>query len=171
MHLRDRLAPRDLTPPGDISASDYSGRTRTKTNGRADASRESREGADMTPGYRAGTATGSGRERARSLHWLTLAAVLTILLSAVAPAVWTHGAGVARAQDEVAAGDVTLPGQVIAQGIARLPRGDLAWTVRTINVTGDEGTPVASFPVGFAVADGATIAVLDEQGEVLNLLE
>jgi hypothetical protein len=125
----------------------------------------------MSPGYRTGTAPGSGRERARSLHWLTLAAVLTILLSAVAPAVWTHGAGVARAQDEVAAGDVTLPGQVIAQGIARLPRGDLAWTVRTINVTGDEGTPVASFPVGFAVADGATIAVLDEQGDVLNLLE
>ncbi len=125
----------------------------------------------MTPGYRTGTATGSGRESARSLHWLTLAAVLVILLSAVAPGVWTHGAGVARAQDEVAAGDVTPPGQVIAQGIARLPRGDLAWTVRTVTVTGDERTTVASFPVGFVVADGATIAVLDEQGDVLNLLE
>jgi hypothetical protein len=125
----------------------------------------------MTPGYRTGTATGSAHGSARSLHWLTLAAVLVILLSAVAPGVWTHGAGVARAQDEVAAGDVTLPGQVIAQGIARLPRGDLAWTVRSITVTGDEGTTVASFPVGFAVADGPTIAVLDEQGDVLNLLE
>jgi len=100
-----------------------------------------------------------------------MAAVLAILVSPVAATVWTHPAGVARAQDEVAAGDVPLPGQVIAQGIARLPRGELAWTVRSIQAPGGKGTPVTSFPVGFAVADGATIAVLDEQGDVLNLLQ
>ena len=59
---------------------------------------------------------------------------------------------------------------MIAQGIARLPRGDVAWTVRSMEVPGGEGTPVASFPIGFAVADGAAIAVLDAKGEVLNLL-
>src|SRR5215212_10997685 len=32
MHLRDRLAPGDLTPPGDISGNDYSGRTRMTTS-------------------------------------------------------------------------------------------------------------------------------------------
>jgi len=66
---------------------------------------------------------------------------------------------------------MALPGRVIAQGIARLPRGDLGWTVRSVEAAGDEGTPVASFPVGFVVADGSTIAVLDEDGDVLNLLE
>jgi hypothetical protein len=100
-----------------------------------------------------------------------MAAVLAILLSPVADTGWTPGAGVARAQEEVAAGDVSLPGQVIAQGIARLPRGDVVWTVRSIQTPGGEGTPVEAFPVGFAVADDATIAVLDEQGDVLNLLE
>ena len=65
---------------------------------------------------------------------------------------------------------MTAPGQVIAQGVARLPGGDVAWTVRSIEVPGGEGTPVASFPIGFAVADGAAIAVLDAKGEVLNLL-
>jgi hypothetical protein len=64
---------------------------------------------------------------------------------------------------------MALPGQVIAQGITRLPRGDIAWTVRTIEAAGGEHTPVASFPVGFVVADGGTIAVLDAQGDVLNL--
>jgi hypothetical protein len=93
------------------------------------------------------------------------------LLLSMAPAAWTHPAGVARAQDDVAAGDMTLRGQVIAQGIARLPRGDVAWTVRSMEVPGGEGMPVASFPIGFAVADGAEIAVLDADGEVLNLLE
>jgi hypothetical protein len=65
---------------------------------------------------------------------------------------------------------VTAAGQVIAQGVARLPGGDVAWTVRSIEVPGGEGTPVASFPIGFAVADGAAISVLNAKGEVLNLL-
>jgi hypothetical protein len=122
-------------------------------------------------GYQTGTAAGSGRERTRHLHWRLWAAVLAIaLLLTTVPTVWTHPAGVARAQDELAAGDTTAPRQVIAQGIARLPQGDVAWTVRSIEVPGGEGTPVASFPIGFAVADGGTIAVLDAKGEVLNLL-
>jgi hypothetical protein len=115
--------------------------------------------------------TGSGRERARHLDWQLGAAVLAIvLLLTMVPAAWTHPAGIARAQDEVAAGDIAVPRQVIAQGIARLSRGDVAWTVRTMEVPGDEGTPVASFPIGFAVANGAAIAVLDADGDVLNLL-
>jgi hypothetical protein len=125
----------------------------------------------VRPGYQTGTVTGSGHERTRHLHWQLGTAMLAIvLLLTVVPAAWTHPAGVARAQDEVAAGDMTAPRQVIAQGIARLPRGDVAWTVRTMEVPGDEGTPVASFPIGFAVADGAAIAVLDADGDVLNLL-
>jgi hypothetical protein len=95
---------------------------------------------------------------------------IAIVLSTAPAGVWTHPAGVAQAQDELAAGDMALPGQVIAQGIARLPRGEVAWTVRSIEAPGDAGTPVASFPIGFAIADGATIAVLDAEGEVLNIL-
>jgi hypothetical protein len=60
---------------------------------------------------------------------------------------------------------------VIAQGIARLPRGDVAWTVRSVEASAGEDTLVASFPIGFVVADDGTIAVLDAQGDVLNLLE
>jgi hypothetical protein len=123
------------------------------------------------PGYQMGTAVGSGRERTRHLHRQLWTAVLSIvLLLTMAPAAWTHPAGAARAQDDSAAGDMSAPGQVIAQGMARLPGGDLAWTVRSIEVPGGEGTPVASFPIGFAVADGAAITVLDAKGEVLNLL-
>jgi hypothetical protein len=123
------------------------------------------------PEYQTGTAPDSGRERVRHLDWQLGAAVLAIvLLLTMVPAAWTHPSRVARAQDEVTAGDLTLPRQVIAQGIARLPRGDVAWTVRSIEVPGRVGTPVASFPIGFAVADGATIALLDADGEVLNLL-
>ncbi|MDF2760622.1 MAG: hypothetical protein K0S99_3257 [Thermomicrobiales bacterium] len=125
----------------------------------------------MIAEHQTGTAPGSGRERTRHLHWRLWAAALALalLFTPIATGL-THPAGVARAQDEVAA-DMTVPRQVIAQGIARLPKDDVAWTVRTIEVPGGEGTPVESFPIGFAVADDATIAVLDAKGEVLNLLE
>ena len=125
----------------------------------------------MIAGYQTETAAGSGGERTRRLHRQLWAAVLTfaLLLSTVLTS-WAHLSGVARAQDEAASG-ATTQGQVIAQGIARLPKDDVAWTVRSVEVPGGEGTPVTSFPIGFAVADGATIAVLDEKGEVLNLLE
>ena len=125
----------------------------------------------MIAGYRTETAAGSGGEPTRRLHRQLWAAVLAVaLLLTTVPTGWTHLSGVARAQDDLAAGDTTAPGQVIAQGIARLPQDDLAWTVRSIEVPRGDGTPVTSFPIGFAVADGATIAVLDEKGEVLNLL-
>ena len=125
----------------------------------------------MIAEHRTGTAAGSGGERTRRLHQELWAAGLAVaLLLTTVSTGWTHLSGVARAQDAVAAGEMTAPGQVIAQGIARLPRGDVAWTVRSIDVPGGDGTPVTSFPIGFAVADDATIAVLDEKGEVLNLL-
>ena len=89
----------------------------------------------MMPVYRMGTAT---------------VLAIALLLSTVPAGIWTHLAGVARAQDEQADADTALPGQVIAHGIARLPRGEVAWTVRSIEVPGGEGTPVASFPIGFA---------------------
>src|SRR5215207_2534634 len=125
----------------------------------------------MIAEHQTGTAPGSGRERTRHLHWRLWAAALALglLFTPIATGL-THPAGVARAQDEVAA-DMTAPRQVIAQGIARLPKDDVAWTVRTIEVPGGEGTPVESFPIGFAVANGGTIAMLDEKGEVLSLLE
>jgi hypothetical protein len=129
------------------------------------------EGVAVIAGYQSETAAGSGRERIRHLHWQLWAGVLAIaLLLTTVPTARTHPAGVARAQGEVATGDMTPPGQVIAQGIARLPRGDVAWTVRSIEAPGGEGTPVASFPIGFVVADDGTTAVLDADGEVLNLL-
>ena len=79
-------------------------------------------------GYRMGTAPGSGRQRGEHHQWKPLAAVLAIalLISAVPLSVWARPADLPRAQDDSAAGDTPLPGQVIAQGIARLQRGEVA---------------------------------------------
>ena len=50
--------------------------------------------------------------------------------------------------------DAAGPGQVMAQGIARPLRGDVAWTVRRIAAPGGEGAAVEAFPHGFIVAGG-----------------
>ena len=57
-------------------------------------------------------------------HRMGTATVLAIalLLSTVPAGIWTHLAGVARAQDEQADADTALPGQVIAHGIAATAR-------------------------------------------------
>ncbi len=131
----------------------------------------------MTSGSRFGRAPGSGGKRNEHHHSFhrrqPLATLLCIALVmvTVSAAVWTRPAGLARAQDESAASDTSTSGQVIAQGIARLPRGEVVWTVRGIDVSGDAGTAVESFPVGFAIAGDATIALQDSDGEVLNILE
>ena len=130
----------------------------------------------MKSGSRIRRVPGHGRERHGHHHshhrWPPLAALLCIalMLATVPTAIWSRPAGFARAQDEIAANDMPLPGQVIAQGITRLPRGEVAWTVRGIDVSGGAGTAVDSFPVGFAIAGDDTIALLDADGEVLNIL-
>jgi hypothetical protein len=74
------------------------------------------------------------------------------------------------AQAQGIAAESVSPGQVIAQGIARLPRGDVAWTVQSADVPDGEGIAVQSFPLGFIVADGAEVELRDEDGQVLSLL-
>ena len=87
----------------------------------------------MMPVYRMGTAS---------------VLAIALLLSTVPAGIWTHPAGVARAQDEQADADTALPGQVIAHGIARLPRGEVAWTVRSVEVPGRSrsGSPSPTAP-------------------------
>jgi hypothetical protein len=67
------------------------------------------------------------------------------------------------------AGAVAGP-QVVAQGISRLPRGEIAWTVRRIDVPGGDGIPVEEFVLGFGLADGGAVAVLNQDEDVLALL-
>ena len=130
----------------------------------------------MTLGCRIGRARGDSRERRGQDpspdRWRPFAVLLCIalMLATVPDAIWSRPAGHARAQDENAARDAPLPGEVIAQGIARLPRDEVAWTVRGIDVAGDASTAVESFPVGFVIADVGTVALLDADGEVLNIL-
>lgn len=97
---------------------------------------------------------------ARGWRW----AGLTVLASGIllAPATF------AAVQEDAA---VASGSQVIAQGITRLPKGDLAWTVGRLDVPGEDGTAVMAFPVGFALADGAAVSVLDDGGQVLDILD
>jgi hypothetical protein len=111
----------------------------------------------VIPGYQTETAADSAK-RTRRFHWQLWAAMLAIAVAlTTVPTAWTHPAGVARAQDEIATGDTTAQGQVIAQGITRLQRGEVAWTVRSIEIPGGEGTlnlladgEAAFLPVGKA---------------------
>src|SRR5215204_6427729 len=101
------------------------------------------EGAVMNSGFRIRRSPDNDCKRNGHHHprdrWNLVAALLSIalMLATVSLALWSRPAGLARAQDEIPASDLPLPGQVIAQGIARLPRGQAAWTVSSIDVTGD----------------------------------
>ncbi len=131
----------------------------------------------MVPGYRIGTKAGDGRAQHGRWPALTVALVMTLAIASVPAVAWAIPAGIARTQDtrntqstQDTAANTPIPGQVVAQGVARLPRGDVAWTIRRIDVPGDSGTAVESFPVGFALADAGTVAVLDQDGDALSVI-
>jgi hypothetical protein len=76
----------------------------------------------------------------------------------------------ARAQDEQTAPTGAAP-LVIAQGIGRLPRGELLWTVRRIDVPGGDGAALEELPLGFVLADGGGVALQNEDDEIVALLD
>jgi hypothetical protein len=115
-----------------------------------------------------GALTEQGQTRRH--RWITTAGVALTLVLAPA-AVWALPAQSPLAQEDASGSAAQSTNQVIAQGITRLPKGDLAWTVRGFEVPGGEGTAIEGFPIGFAVADGATVAVQDEDGGTLGLLD
>ena len=103
-------------------------------------------------------------------HSAALAFVLGGALMLAPAATWVVPAPAAMAQDD-ATGQEATGTEVIAQGIIKLPKGDLAWLINKDVVPGGEGAPVASFPVGFGLTDGGSVEVRDEDGGTLGVLD
>jgi hypothetical protein len=103
-------------------------------------------------------------------RWTVLGALLAGGLLVAPAATWALPARLPTAAQEVT-GAATGSGQVIAQGITRLPKGNLVWTIQRVDIPGQEGTAVDTFPIGFALADGASVAILDDAGNVLDILD
>src|SRR5918996_1407683 len=118
-------------------------------------------------GTRAPAAYGPARGR----RWTALATLLAGGLLLAPAATTPFSAPLSLAQEEATDAQRAGGNQVIAQGISRLPKGEIAWTVRRLDVPADAGTTVGAFPLGFAIADGAAVAVLDDAGDVLSILD
>jgi hypothetical protein len=103
-------------------------------------------------------------------RWTVLGALLAGGLLVAPAATWALPSRLPAVAQE-ATGTATGRGQVIAQGITRLPKGNLVWTIQRVDVPGQEGTAVDTFPIGFALADGSTVATLDDAGNVLDILD
>jgi hypothetical protein len=88
---------------------------------------------------------------------------VVLVVTSVPAAAWAIPALVPPTQEESA--DETGAGEVIADGRARLPRGEIVWTIRQIDVPGGEGLAVAEFPLGFALVDMGTVALSAENDE------
>jgi hypothetical protein len=89
----------------------------------------------------------------------------------LAPAAsWIVPAPAALAQDD-GAGQEATGTEVIAQGVTRLPRGNVAWLINRDAVPGGEGAPVESFPLGFGLTDAGSVEVRDEDGGTLGVLD
>ena len=101
----------------------------------------------------------------RSHRWRALLAALAVVLvvASIPAAAWASPARVPPTQTE----DDTDPaaGETIADGRARLPRGEIAWTIRRIDVPGAAGVTVETFPTGFALVDEGTVALRAEDDE------
>ena len=121
----------------------------------------------MNVHLRTGPRTSGRRGRRR---WTVLGALLAGGLLVAPAATWAIPARLPALAQEVT-GTASGRGQVIAQGITRLPKGDLVWTIQRVDVPGQKGTAVDAFPIGFALADGASVAILDDAGNVLDILD
>lgn len=111
------------------------------------------------------------RHYTRVLATRKLAATVVLVggLLLAPAAAWAVPMALPALQEEAPA--ATNAPQVIAQGIARLPKGQIGWTLQRVDVTGDSATPVAAFPLGFILSDNASVVVLTEQDEALGVLE
>lgn len=114
--------------------------------------------------------TGTLHERGPARRrWTALTAVLAGGLLLAPAAVWAMPAALPVAQEEAAAPPEGP--QVIAQGIARLPKGKIAWALQRVDVSGNSATPVEAFPLGFILSDDASVVVLDDSEDVLGILD
>lgn len=115
------------------------------------------------------TATIAGRSRFMHYRRTALTALLSGAMLLAPAATWALPARAPLAQSD-AQGQATGT-QVIAQGIARLPKESLAWVISQADVPGGEGAAVAKFPTGFALTADGSVAVLDEEGGTLSILD
>jgi hypothetical protein len=85
-------------------------------------------------------------------------------------ATWVQPIPAAMAQDDATAQQATGT-EVIAQGVTKLPKGNVAWLINKDAVPGGDGASVASFPLGFGLTDDGSVEVRDEDGGTLAVLD
>ena len=111
-------------------------------------------------------------DRSGSLRWRALLTSLAAaLIVASVPAVaWAVPTRMPLAQEDEAA--ASMAGEIIADGRARLPRGDAAWTLRSISIPAGDELAVEEFPTGFVlVADGAITLRAEDDEEPTELAD
>ena len=106
-------------------------------------------------------------------HGTALAFVLGGALILAPAASWMLPTPAAMAQDDGAgeAGQEATGTEVIAQGITKLPKGNVAWLINKDAVPGGDGASVSSFPLGFGLTDAGSVEVRDEDGGTLGVLD
>ena len=104
-------------------------------------------------------------DRRQCRRWRAFLAALAFALAgaSVPVAAWAIPAGAPPTQEEES--DEPTAGEIIADGRARLPRGDVAWTLRTIDIPAGESLAVEEFPTGFVLVDEGTVALRAEDDE------
>lgn len=103
-------------------------------------------------------------------HGTALAFVLGGALILAPAASWVLPIPAAMAQDGAAAQEATGT-EVIAQGVTKLPKGNVAWLINKDAVPGGDGASVANFPLGFGLTDDGSVEVQDEDGGTLAVLD
>ncbi len=103
-------------------------------------------------------------------HGTALAFVLGGALMLAPAATWVLPAPAAMAQADATRQEATGT-EVIAQGVTKLPKGNVAWLINKDAVPGGDGASVASFPLGFGLTDAGSVEVRDEDGGTLGVLD
>ena len=110
------------------------------------------------------------RQADRRWRALLTSLALALAVASVPVAAWAIPASMPLAQEEEAAEPTA--GEPIADGRARLPRGDIAWTFRRIDIPSGDELAVAEFPTGFVlVAEGAVTVRAEDDEEPTELAE
>lgn len=110
-------------------------------------------------------------DRSGSLRWRALLTSLAaaLIVASVPIVAWAVPASMPLAQDDEATqeddADEPVAGEIIADGRARLPRGDVAWTLRNLDIPANDDLAVAEFPIGFVLVDEGAITLRAEDDE------
>ncbi len=115
------------------------------------------------PESRTGAAPGGNRQQDPRWRALLVSLAVVLVVASVPAAAWAIPALVPPTQEENA--DETGAGEVIADGRARLPRGEIVWTIRQVDVPSGEGVAVEEFPLGFILVEEGTVALRAEDDE------